>query len=167
MRPDKGLDLLPKILRHVGDRERHVTTLIVSGRGVVPSTLRDEVGALGVKYEDRTSTAFLRDEEIREALGGADVLLAPYVGATQSSTVVAALTLGVPVLAFDVGAIGEVVTDSGLVAAGDTRAMADRLTLAVRGLSPLGRSQTDPRQWRELCRDEWLSALGLVADAHA
>ncbi len=163
LRPDKGASLLPKVLSHLPEGQRQRVVLAVCGRGTVPPELRSELSAIGVTLDDMTSECFLPDHKVRRALAQAFVLLAPYVGATQSSTVAAALAMGVPVLAFDEGAISDIVTDGGLVPSGDTQAMGFRLGDALAGLCELGRPVIDAAVWEAACADEWMSVLDQVS----
>lgn len=74
----------------------------------------ERLGALGVKVDNR----WLTDQEIERTVADHDVVVAPYIGASQSGVVVAAFGAGKPVIVTPVGGLVEQVSDgvTGLVA---------------------------------------------------
>ncbi len=124
--PYKGLDVLVEALTMFGaDRS---TRLVVAGSGepIAPYVARlpphIEVEVLD-GYVDRATTLRL--------FGEATVVCLPYREASQSGVAALAVGLGVPIVASDVGGIGESLrpgTDALLVPPGDPSALAVALT---------------------------------------
>ena len=82
------------------------------------------------------------DREMEECFRRADWLVLPYASATQSGVIADACRLSRPVIAFDVGAVGDQVRDGKtgfLVPAGDEDAFVD----AVRRAAALNKSETE------------------------
>jgi glycosyltransferase involved in cell wall biosynthesis len=99
----------------------------------------------------------LSDLEIAGALAQSDVLIAPYPLVSASGTVVLALSRGLRVVAYDTGALSDVVARDGLVPVGDEKGFADRIMVTI------GTGQGGPAlglaAWREQSFNCWLSAL--------
>jgi glycosyltransferase involved in cell wall biosynthesis len=113
-----------------------VTKRIKGARLLVVGDPLDSVERYRAAAGDRAEwrLGYLSDEEIGRALGEATVALFPYrPEIDQSGALLLALGAGVPVIAYDVGGLGEPVRQFGagrVVPAGDVEA----LTEAVRGL---------------------------------
>jgi len=128
IRPYKGLDVLldawPLVRERVPD-----AVLLVHGRslgGDADAARATAMGALGVVAEIRYASA----GEFAGDLGRADVVVLPYRSIDQSGVLFTALALGRPVVATDVGGLGEVVGPTGagvLVPAEDAVALAEAL----------------------------------------
>jgi glycosyltransferase involved in cell wall biosynthesis len=78
------------------------------------------------------SERHLSDVEIATVLTQSDLLIAPYRLVTASGTVVLALSWGPKVVAYDTGALSDVVARDGLVPVGDERQFANRMMAAIR-----------------------------------
>lgn len=127
LRPDKGIGALPQIFQHLSPALRRRVILVVCGRGTLSKRLATDIRRLGVRVEDLSSPEFISDEAVGRALAGSNLLLAPYSSATQSGTVIMALTAGLRVVAFDKGALASVLDPSGLVAGQDHSEFASAL----------------------------------------
>lgn len=78
---------------------------------------------------------FLSPQEVAAQFLRADVVVMPYENATQSGVAALAMGAGRPVLAFDVGALSEMVQHEGtglLIPAGDVQAMGEALVRLIR-----------------------------------
>lgn len=97
------------------------------GEGPNRAAVEDEARALGVA--DRVDFLGLRDD-VPEILAAADVLVLASRWEGQGLTILEAMRAGLPVVASDVGGVGEAVVDGEtglLVPSGDVAAFADRL----------------------------------------
>jgi glycosyltransferase involved in cell wall biosynthesis len=117
MTSEKGLDLVSGIARKLpGEVFRRTRLVLLGGKGKTGSTV---AGVEGV------DAGFI--EEIHDAMAGLDVLWHPARSEGLGTSVIDAMALGVPAVAFAVGGLPEVIEDgkSGLlVPPGDTAAFA-------------------------------------------
>lgn len=155
-RPDKGTDELTGILKAVTPEARGRMVLRFCGYLAGGQALPDVAGL--VRVEDRTADRFLTDAEVAQSIADSSILVAPLRGATQSGSVVLALSAGLGVLAYDEGEVGAVVDDHGLVARGDQHAFAAKLAAATEG-APVGGARLSTDEWVARCRREWAAAV--------
>ena len=129
VRKYKGLDVLlramPKVLSEVE------CNLIVSGEFYEPVEEYERlVNELGIAAHVRIENRYVANEEVPALFDRADVLVLPYLSATQSAVAGIALVNGLPIIASRTGGLSEVVEDgvTGLLfTPGDADALADRL----------------------------------------
>lgn len=105
----KGLDVLlramPKVLSSVDCK------LIVAGEFYQPfDSFAQLIGNLGIEDAVTIDNRYILNEELPALFQRADVLVLPYLNATQSAVAKTALASGLPVIASDVGGLAEVVT---------------------------------------------------------
>ena len=117
IREYKGLDLLIEAMNHLSDNYQ----LVIAGECygsfekysnlINNSTLKDNI----VVFEQ-----YINDDMVTTLFSAADVLVLPYRSATQSGVVALAYQLETPMIATDVGALGESIrsTETGIVAEG-------------------------------------------------
>jgi glycosyltransferase involved in cell wall biosynthesis len=166
VRPYKGLgyliDALPRVLRDVP-----AAHLLVAGEFWQPA---DEYGRraaeLGVGERVRLDDRYIPNEEVGLYFAAADVVVLPYVEATQSAVVSLAAQFGRPVIATETGGLPESVVDgeTGLIVPpADSAALAAALvrvftepTLAER-LGAGVRGSAERFSWRRL--EEQLAGL--------
>lgn len=151
-RPDKGIDELAGILAALPVDVRASLVLRISGYVAAGEQL-PPLGHL-VSVEDFTANRFLSDLEVAQALASSSLLLAPLRGATQSGSIILALSAGLGVLAYDEGEIAAVLDDQGLVPPGDQGAFAQRLAGHVHG-ERVGAARMSMREWEDRCHLEW------------
>lgn len=154
LRRDKGIDLVPEVLARVPEAERRRLGLVVCGRGALDDATWQRLRDLGLAVRDLTSPEPVPQEVLLDVLAQRPLLLAPYVAATQSGSVILALTMGCRVVAFDQGGIPDVVDDEGLVPTGDLDAFAAAVA-AGRG----GASRLPVAEWVEVAAEAWSSAV--------
>ncbi len=106
--------------------------LTIAGRGDDPWQLRDEMGD-PARYDVRNR--FIEDTEVAQLFLDADVVVLPYIEASQSGVLNVAAAFGKPVVASDLGELGSTVRENRLglvVPAGQPQQLADALaTLAA------------------------------------
>jgi glycosyltransferase involved in cell wall biosynthesis len=145
----KGLRYLLSAIEKI-ERGSKAVKLVIAGAGEL-SSVRDilsRVSAVEVHNE------FVSSREAARLFAEADVLALPYVEASQSGVLMIAMTFGLPVVATDVGEIGETVSRTGmglLVPPRDSLRLAEALdrvredvelrhSLAANALTALGTS---------------------------
>lgn len=150
LRGDKGADDLAAVVAHMSVREP--VTLVLAGRGELPVSLNAAADAVA-ELERMGDAGGCTDEEIASALASADVLVAPYRGATQSGSIILALTAGLPVVAYRSGAIPELIGDDFTTAVGDVEALA---ACALRAMS-VGEqtARLTAQDLDQRARDDW------------
>ena len=158
MRPDKGLDRVADILGHLqaGDRKR--ISIAFAGIGDCTEIVA-RVAALA-EVVRRPSLYRLSDFEIAGALAQSDLLIAPYPVVSASGTVVLALSRGLRVVAYDTGALSDVVARDGLVTPGDEEEFANRIMIALQ--SKCGGPAQALTAWKERSLDSWIECLNTL-----
>jgi D-inositol-3-phosphate glycosyltransferase len=110
VRDYKGLDVLldamPAILRDL-----KVTLLVVGEFYNNEQQYRDQVERLGIGDSVRFHSDYVANEHVGTFFSAADVLTLPYKSATQSGIIQIAYNFHRPVIATDVGGLGEVIVD--------------------------------------------------------
>jgi glycosyltransferase involved in cell wall biosynthesis len=141
IRPYKGVDILLEAFARLPESSRW--RLIVAGEPWegLGEALSAQVEALGLGDRVELRFGWAPEPEVDQLLSAADILVLPYRNGTQSAVAPMALSRGLPVLATDVGGLGEVVEDgvSGLlVGPGSPKALAEALVnLESEGLERL------------------------------
>ena len=130
IRPYKGVDLLLEAFARLPEGSRW--RLVVAGEAWegLGEALSAQVEALGLGDRVELKLGWAPEPEVEQLLSAADVLVLPYRNGTQSAVAPMALSRGLPVLATDVGGLGEVIEDgvSGLlVEPGSPQVLADAL----------------------------------------
>jgi glycosyltransferase involved in cell wall biosynthesis len=155
MRPDKGLDRVPDILGHLRADDRKRISIAFAGIGDCTEIVA-RVAAL-TEVVRSPSPSRLSDVEIAGALAQSDLLIAPYPLVSASGTVVLALSRGLRVVAYDTGALSDVVAPDGLVTPGDEGEFANRIMIAMR--SGCGGPAQALATWKERSLDSWTQCL--------
>jgi glycosyltransferase involved in cell wall biosynthesis len=127
VRAYKGLDILLEAMEELGPDEGY--HLVIVGEFYEdPAKYRDGLDALRERGQLTLVDRYVANEEVPLYFSAADVLMVPYLSATQSGVIQIAYAFLKPVVATTVGGIPEVVTDGRtgyLVPPGDPRAMAE------------------------------------------
>ena len=147
LRSDKGVEHLASIALAL-DPHRHELTIV--GTGVVPSALRERDGLQDLRICLNVGSGPVPDCDIADALQSSDVLLAPYVAATVSGTVILAATAGLPVLGYKGGALAEYLTPEALTETASAEALVGLLD--VWASSRFETFRQSPIEMREPCR---------------
>ena len=129
IRKYKGLETLLRALPLVA--EKIPIRLLVAGEFYVdPQPFRRLARELDVQDLIVWSERYIPNEEVADLFGQADLVVLPYLAATQSGVVPLAYSFGVPVLTTDVGGLSQVVVNEKtgyLVPPGDPELIAQRI----------------------------------------
>jgi len=129
VRPYKGLDVFLRALALVRG-EMKVEATVAGEFYVDASPYRTMVRQLGLEQAIRWQDHYIPNEEVPGLFEAADLVVLPYIEATQSGVVPLAYRFGVPVIASNVGGLSEVVHDGRtgyLVPPGQPQALAERI----------------------------------------
>jgi glycosyltransferase involved in cell wall biosynthesis len=131
VRPYKGTEVLLQAMPYVRSRFPNAR-LLVAGRalGDIGSRLLNLRDSLGLGDSCSLRFAYVPDRELEALIDQADVVVFPYVEASQSAAVISAMSRGRPVVASAVGGIPEVIrdgVDGYLVPPGDVKSLAEKI----------------------------------------
>jgi glycosyltransferase involved in cell wall biosynthesis len=109
IKPYKGLDVLidamPMVLSEFPD-----TKLVIAGEVYGDSNIyQKQIDELGLRSVVETNFRYISDPEISEFFSQTDLCVLPYKSASQSGVIATSYSFGVPVLASDIGGLGEYV----------------------------------------------------------
>jgi len=105
VRPYKGLDLLLKAMVHFKEAR-----LIVAGQiSKACLSVRDQTDKLGISGRVYWLDRYIADSEVAEIFTAVDVVALPYQSGTQSGVASLAFAFDVPVVATNVGGLGEAI----------------------------------------------------------
>jgi glycosyltransferase involved in cell wall biosynthesis len=139
IRPYKGLDVLLRAMALLIAKVQ--CSLLIAGEFYEPKAKYLQLIAdYKLEKHVRLDQRYIPNEEIAGLFRDADVLVLPYLSATQSGVARMALATGLPMIASRVGGLSEVVTENVnglLVPPGKPEALADALTRYFKdGLGP-------------------------------
>ena len=142
LRPNKGVELLPEIGRQVRKEVPDVRFHVVGSSKVPPSLrqtgwpakLRGILETLNGQAEFEVHDRFVADEDVGDVFSAADVMILPYLDATQSGVAMIALPLGLPIVATSVGDIPRVVRngETGILVPPEAGALASAIVRLLR-----------------------------------
>jgi glycosyltransferase involved in cell wall biosynthesis len=111
IREYKGLDLLLEAWPAVREA-RPAARLLIAGDPVrLAAQRRDDLAAWATRLGAVSRFEYIPFDDVSRYFGAADVLVMPYRHISQSGVLYLALSLGVPVVATEVGALPEVLDD--------------------------------------------------------
>jgi glycosyltransferase involved in cell wall biosynthesis len=110
VRDYKGLDVLLDAMPSILARMK-VTLLVVGEFYNNEQQYRDQVTRLGIGHAVRFHADYVPNENVGLFFSAADILTLPYKTATQSGIIQIAYNYNRPVIATDVGGLGEVIVD--------------------------------------------------------
>jgi glycosyltransferase involved in cell wall biosynthesis len=158
VRPDKGAGDLAALIAQLPAG----TEVTVVGKGAMPASWTGAAGEAGVALTQVGGAEFVPDERLAAEIAHGGVVLAPYPGATQSGTVILAVTCGLPVLGYAAGALPAVLTEQSLVGIGDVTALAE--LFARFGEHPWPTAQVTPAELTEQCARDWRAVLAEIGE---
>lgn len=156
VRPYKGLEYLVQALERVR-RQIDAHLLVVGEFWESKERYLRLIGELALEPHVSIVDRYVPNEDLALYLAAADVVVLPYVETSQSAAARLALDAGVPVIASDVGGLGELIADGTnglLVRPCDVQSLAEAIVrFFAEGLGQ--RLQVDARQqdgggWREI-----------------
>jgi glycosyltransferase involved in cell wall biosynthesis len=102
----KGLDILVDAF-HIAKQSQPELSLVIAGRGKLSKKIADMNGTRDIKIYNR----WLSDEELNQLCLASDLVVLPYIEATQSGVAAKAQALGRPVIVTSVGGLPEQIED--------------------------------------------------------
>ncbi|MCK9310010.1 MAG: glycosyltransferase, partial [Candidatus Cloacimonetes bacterium] len=107
IKPYKGLDVLldalPLVLNKIPDAK-----LIIAGEVYGDSSqYQSQIDSLGIALSVETHFRYISEPEVTSFFSAANLCILPYKSASQSGVIATSYSFGVPVLASDVGGLGE------------------------------------------------------------
>lgn len=109
------LDALPGVVRNYPE-----IMLLVAGEFYEEvNKFREQISKLGVEDHVRLVDRYIPSGEVRDYFSAADVVVQPYISATQSGVIQTAFQFGTPVISTDVGGLSEAVGDAGMLVPAD------------------------------------------------
>jgi len=137
--PEKGFDLAIEMLRHIAG-----LNLVIVGDGPLRGDLATLASRLGLA-ERVTFLPVMQQAQLRSVYSAADVLLLTSTREGWPNVVLESLACGTPVAALDVGAVGDMLTDTtiGRIVPGRNEM---ELAKAVRDVLRTGMDRIDQRQ---------------------
>lgn len=112
IRPYKGLDILIKALGNIKQDLKEHTALLLGEAYEDSQKYVDLIQAEGIAESTVFKNEFISDSELPLYFAAADVLVLPYRTATQSGIVGIALQMDRPVIATQVGGLGEYIQEA-------------------------------------------------------
>ena len=110
IRKYKGLPYLINAMKQINAKMK-VKLMIVGEFYEDEKPTRDLIDSLGLKNDIFVISDYIPNEEVKYFFCASDVLVLPYIDATQSGIIQIAYYYDKPVIATDVGGLGEVVID--------------------------------------------------------
>ena len=119
----KGIGVLLSAFKLIKEREPEATLLVVGSGDMRPHEKNIEVLS-GVEVVNR----WIADEEVEDFFAKGDILIVPYIDASQSGVILTAYGFSMPVISSDIGGLSEQIVEgkSGvLVEPGNVEALAN------------------------------------------
>lgn len=111
IKPYKGLDILlnalPLIQKEIPDIRLIIAGSVYKDRELYESMIAD----LGLADIVETRFRYVKDEEVQELFRKSDICVLPYKTATQSGVIATSYSYDTPVIASNVGGLGEYIDD--------------------------------------------------------
>ena len=126
----KGLGILIEAMRRVTDQMPDTLLLVVGEFYEEEETFRRQVTALGLEGSVRFIAHYVPQDQVAEYFSAADVVVLPYLSATQSGIAQIGYNFDKPLVGTDVGGLGEVIRHGKtgyVVPPNDPAALADAL----------------------------------------
>lgn len=163
--PYKGLDVLVRAFEALTLDSDPV--LVIAGRcrdETLREELREQLAPLLTMRRAFWFDGFVPEEDVLHYFHGADMLAMPYRHIDQSGVVFMALATGLPVVASDVGSLGDYVPLTGgqMVAPGDPKALGVALEAMLRRVGMIDREQVAQHAQRFL----WVQTVQPMLDVY-
>ena len=155
VRAYKGLKVLVEALAQLGEAEHSPILLVVGEIWEDKNGYRQLISRLGLEKRVRLEDRYVPDEEAALMFSAADMMVAPYIGGTQSGAVGMALGCGLPMVVSEVVAAGiapENRANVSVVPAGDVTALAEAIRKVLHERREAGRVAGAEDDWWRLVR---------------
>jgi glycosyltransferase involved in cell wall biosynthesis len=172
IREYKGLDLLFDAWPAVMEARPKARLVVAGDAGRLGSQRREELQSLADRLGAVHRFDYIPFSEVAGYFAAADVVAMPYRRVSQSGVLYLALSLGVPVVATEVGALPEVLTDgdSALLVPPESPAALAKALIRVLGdrtlgdrLARGGRSLADRHSWPSIAENTEAAFSEIVA----
>jgi glycosyltransferase involved in cell wall biosynthesis len=137
IRKYKGLDILLDAMKLINTKhytgsfgQTHNPKLLIAGEFYDdPKSYHEQIDRLGIKDQLMLHTGFIPDNEVKNYLCAADVVIQPYRNATQSGVTPLAYHFEIPMIVTNVGGLPAMVPDNkvGLVAEPTAASLAEKI----------------------------------------
>ena len=128
VRPYKGLKYMLEAMPGIIKDQKDIRLYVVGSFGQDKDEYLEMIGRLGISENVSIFDGYAGDDQVEKYFAACDLVVCPYVSATQSGIVQIAYGFEKPVLATDVGGLPDVVIDKRtgyLIKAGDADAISD------------------------------------------
>ncbi len=139
VRPYKGLTFLLEALTLLREKDPGLFLVVAGEFWEDKKSYLKKVGEMGLSKQVRLEDRYIPDDEIGVFFKAADLVIAPYVGGTQSAVSALALGFGTPLVATEWSAAGIDEANAGLVCvvpSGDVKSLAGAIESFLRVQSP-------------------------------
>ncbi|MQM31759.1 MAG: hypothetical protein CRU78_15055 [Candidatus Accumulibacter phosphatis] len=116
----KGIDTLLQALDHLNDQPITVDIVGLCRDAVYTEELEQLIASAPANHHIKWRQAYIAEDEVQGIFESADAVVLPYRHIDQSGVLLAAYRFGTPVIAFDVGAFADYITDHTGILAPDT-----------------------------------------------
>ena len=147
--------MLFEALALLGEAENSPILLVVGEIWEDKNGYRQLISRLGLEKRVRLEDRYVPDEEAALMFSAADMMVAPYIGGTQSGAVGMALGCGLPMVVSEVVAAGiapENRANVSVVPAGDVTALAEAIRKVLHERREAGRVAGAEDDWWRLVR---------------
>ena len=129
IRKYKGLDILLDAMALLKNKIPHLKLLIAGEFYDDKKQYEDQIKRLGIENDLILNTSFIADNDIKNYLCAANVVVQPYRNATQSGVTPLAYHFEIPMIVTNVGGLPSLVPDNiaGLIAEPNARSVAEKI----------------------------------------
>ena len=129
IRKYKGLDILLDAMVLLKNKIPHLKLLIAGEFYDDKKQYEDQIKRLGIENDLILNTSFIADNDIKNYLCAANVVVQPYRNATQSGVTPLAYHFEIPMIVTNVGGLPSLVPDNiaGLIAEPNARSVAEKI----------------------------------------
>lgn len=157
LRPDKGAESLVQICSLI---ERPCQLTLIGTSELPPSLM-----SIDGRVRFRLIGGPVSDETLVNELKNSDLMIAPYVQPTQSGSLILALTVGLPAIAYEGGALGALLSPAALVERGDVVHLSQLVDIFAVGANSFWIATSEDLDSR--CLSSWDSVLSVFGDLNS
>jgi D-inositol-3-phosphate glycosyltransferase len=153
VRAYKGLKVLIEAMAQMSEADQRPVLLVAGEIWEDKDSYRQLIKRLGLEERVRLEDRYVPDEEAAVMFSAADMLVAPYLGGTQSGAAGMALGCGLPMVVSEVVAAGIALENQRnvrVVPAGDVQALAEAIRQMLQQRREEVRAEPAPDDWWRL-----------------